>query len=70
MIQMISPTGKFTNSITMAMIVAPIVAPTTGIRSKKNVSSASAPANGAPRIVSMMKVPIAAVLAWTSAPPM
>ena len=68
MIQMITPTGKLTNSITIAMKTAAIVAPTTGIRSKKATTRASGPANGAPRMVRTMNEVTPATVACSSAP--
>ncbi len=42
--------GKSLNSVTTATITAPIVAPTSGIRSRKKIAMASGAANGTPRI--------------------
>ena len=44
-----------------------MVAPTTRIRSKKNTTSASRPAKGAPRIVSTMKARTPAIVACSGA---
>ena len=66
---MIRATGKLTKIITSATRKAAMVAPTTGIRSKKNTTRASGPAKGAPRIVSTMKASEPAIVACSSAPP-
>jgi hypothetical protein len=44
--QMIVTVGKSANRVTMPTITAPIVAPTSGIRSRKKTISASGAANG------------------------
>ena len=46
-----------------------MVAPTTGIRSKTKMTTASGPANGTPRILSMMNAVTPAIVACSSAPP-
>ena len=51
---MIVAVGKSLNSVTMPTMIAPIVAPTSGTRSAKKITIASAAANGTPRIVSTM----------------
>ena len=56
------------NSVTIRMITPPIVAPTSGIRPKKDISTASGTANGTPRIVSMMNVRMPLIDVIVSAP--
>ncbi len=50
------------------MITPPIVAPTSGIRPKKDISTASGTANGTPRIVRMQNVRTPLIVVIVSAP--
>src|SRR3954453_22661676 len=47
---------KYVNSVTVRMITPPIVAPTSGMRPKNDMSTASGTANGTPRIDSTVNV--------------
>ena len=49
----VSP-GKSANSVTSATSTPPIVEPTSGIRSKNAISTASGTANGTPSTLSRM----------------
>ena len=51
---MIVAVGKSWNSVTMPTSTAPIVAPISGIRSRKKMITASGAANGTPSIDSTM----------------
>ena len=51
--QTIVAVGKSWNAVTIPMTTPPIVAPTSGIRSRNAISTASGAANGTPRIVSV-----------------
>ena len=60
--------GKSPNSVTMPISTAAIVAPTSGTSENRPATTASGAANGAPMIVSTMKVAVPAITAITSAP--
>ena len=51
---MIVAVGKSAKTVTTPTTTAPIVAPTSGTRSAKKITIASAAANGTPRISSTM----------------
>ena len=55
-------------SVTTRMITPPIVAPTSGIRPKKDISTASGTANGTPRIVRMQNVRMPLIVVIVRAP--
>ena len=65
---MIVAVGKFSNSVTKPTSIAPMVAPTSGIRSRKKIIIASGAANGTPSIFSTKKERSPAVAAWNRAP--
>ncbi len=65
---MIVAVGKFSNSVTIPMSTAAIVAPTSGSSENRPAITASGAANGTPRIVSTMKVATPAMRAIVNAP--
>ena len=54
MTQMIVSPGKSPNTVTTPTSTPPIVEPTSGIRSKNAISTASGTANGTPRMLRTM----------------
>ena len=60
--------GKSPKRVTMPISTAAIVAPTSGTSENRPAITASGAANGAPMIVSTMKVDVPAITAITSAP--
>ena len=66
---MIVTVGKSVNRVTMPTMKAPIVAPSSGIRSRIAMITASASGAGTPRICRTMKATMPAIVACASAPP-
>ncbi len=60
--------GKSVKAVTIAISTPAIVAPTSGTRSRKNMSTASGTANGVPSNDSTMKALTPAIVAMVSAP--
>ena len=65
---MIVIVGKSWNTVTNATRIAPIVAPTSGTRSRTATITARGAANGTPMIVSTMNVVMPAMNACATAP--
>ena len=63
---MIVTVGKSVNTVTRPTMTAPMVAPTSGIRSNIRTSTDSGAANGTPRIDSTMNVVTPAIVAWNN----